>query len=119
MAETRQKFTPKHHLPEPLLCRPESATELPWQKALLALTLLSKEATLNPITDPKLDDDPLQSAVGGRAYPQKPLSGTAEGASSPGATEPGDQGAPGHSAFDDTDRSRSEPSETKEGYRGA
>ena len=74
---------------------------------------------MSRITDPKLDDDPLQPVVGGRAYPQKPASRTVEGASSPGATEPGDQGAPGHSAFDDTDRSRSQPSETKEGYRGA
>ena len=74
---------------------------------------------MSRITDPKLDDDPLQPAVGGRAYPEKPVSSTVEGASSPGATEPGDQGDPGHSAFDDTDRSRSQPSETKEGYRGA
>src|SRR3954470_8379420 len=34
-----------------------------------------------------------------------------EGASSPGATEPGDQGEPGHSAFDDVDSDRSRPSE--------
>ena len=81
--------------------------------------LPDEEVALSRITDPKLDDDPLQPVVGGRAYPQKPASRTVEGASSPGATEPGDQGAPGHSAFDDTDRSRSQPSETKEGYRGA
>ncbi|WP_336492100.1 hypothetical protein [Methylobacterium nigriterrae] len=74
---------------------------------------------MSRITDPKLDDDPLQPATGARAHPEKHPSRGGEGASSPGATEPGDQGEPGHSAFDDVDRDRSHPGEKKEGYRGA
>ena len=77
-------------------------------------SLSGQEAALSRITDPKLDDDPLQPALGARTYPQKPPSRTVEGASSHAPTEPGDQGAPGHSAFDDTGRNRSRPSGKKE-----
>ncbi|MDR7040209.1 MULTISPECIES: hypothetical protein [Methylobacterium] len=52
-------------------------------------------------TTPGPGEDPAQPPAGPRAYPDRTVTGPSEGASSPGATEPGDQGEPAHSAYED------------------
>ncbi|MEA1832730.1 hypothetical protein U8607_11615 [Methylobacterium durans] len=46
-------------------------------------------------------ENPAEPPAGPRAYPDRGPTGCPEGAGSPGATEPGDQGEPGHSAYED------------------
>jgi hypothetical protein len=70
-------------------------------------------------TDPKLDDDPLHPAVGLRAYAQRPPKAEGESATSSGATDPADQGKPGHSAMEDGGGRPRPGQDKKPGYRGA
>jgi hypothetical protein len=73
---------------------------------------------MSRLTDRSLDDDPQQPAIGRRAYPAGAVSGEGEGAGSPGATEPGDQGQPAHSAYEDADRTASRTMSNESNYRG-
>lgn len=69
-------------------------------------------------TDPKLDDDPLHPAVGLRADEQRRPNPHGERANSPGATDPADQGTPGHCALENDERDRPDQN-GKQGCRGA
>ncbi len=73
---------------------------------------------MNRLTDLPVDDDPQQPATGARTYSEEATSGDGEGASSPGATEPGDQGQPAHSAYADADRTASRPKSKRSGDLG-
>ncbi|WP_267359105.1 MULTISPECIES: hypothetical protein [unclassified Methylobacterium] len=67
--------------------------------------------------DPKRPEtDPAETPPGERAYEDLPVKDTVEGPRSPGATEPGDMGAP---EGDQEALPHEHPRDDGKGYRGA